>query len=165
MQNMVEIELNNKEDFAIYINKVFKYVRKIEYVILEFDNKANKKILKYMKDNNIRPKKVKSWKGTTTSSKSNLLYRFNASPLFKELLLGFDNFFTISKKEISKNVYSCSIEETNWGQSDIAFYDNKNKVISFVIAHEGDVLVSEEYINQFESFRLDDRKTYFYGLG
>lgn len=104
MQNMVEIELKNKEDFAIYINKVFKYVKKIEYVILEFDNKANKKILRYMKDNNIRPKKVKSWKGTTTSSKSNLLYRFNVSPVFKELLLGFDNFFTISKKEISKNV-------------------------------------------------------------
>ena len=162
---MVEIELKNKEDFAIYINKVFKYVKKIEYVILEFDNKANKKILRYMKDNNIRPKKVKSWKGTTTSSKSNLLYRFNASPVFKELLLGFDNFFIIKKREISKNVYACSIEETNWGHSDIAFYDNKNKVISFIIAHEGDILVSEEYINQFESFRLDDRKTYFYGLG
>lgn len=95
---MVGIELNNKEDFALYINKVFKYVKIIDYVILEFDNKANKKILKYMKDNNIRPKKVKSWKGTTTSSKNNLLYRFNASPIFKELLLEFDNFFTIKKK-------------------------------------------------------------------
>ena len=165
MQNMVEIELNKKEDFALYINKVFKYVKKIDYVILEFDNEPNKKILKYLKDNNIGAKKVKSWKGTTTSSKNNLLYSFNASPIFKELLLGFDNFFTIKKKEISKNTYSCSIEETKWGQSDIAFYDNRNKVISFIIAHEGDILVSEEYIDQFECFRLDDRKTYFYGLG
>lgn len=118
-----------------------------------------------MEDSNIRAKKVKSWKGTTTSSTNNLLYRFDSSPVFKELLLEFDNFFTIKKKEISKNTYSCSIEETNWGQSDIAFYDNKNKVISFIIAHEGDILVSEEYINQFECFRLDDRKTYYYGLG
>ena len=29
MQNMVEIELNKKEDFALYINKVFKYVKKL----------------------------------------------------------------------------------------------------------------------------------------
>lgn len=165
MQNMIEIELNNTEDFVPYINKVFKYVKKIDYVILESDNDPNEKILRYMKDRNIGAKKVKSWKGTTTRSENNLLYRFNASPIFKELLLGFDNFFTIKKREISKNVYSCSIEETKWGQSDIAFYDNKNKVISFIIAHEGDVLVSEEYINQFECFRLDDRKTYYYGLG
>lgn len=102
MQNMVEIELKNKEDFAIYINKVFKYVKKIEYVILEFDYKANKKILNYMKDNNIEAKKVKSWNGTTTSSKNNLLYRFDASPVFKELLLRFDNFFTIKKMKFQK---------------------------------------------------------------
>lgn len=165
MQNMVEIELNNKEDFALYINKVFKYVKKIDYVILESDNEPNEKILQYMKASNIGAKKVKSWNGTTTSSKNNLLYRFKANPIFKDLLLGFDNFFTIKKKEISKNVYSCFIEETNWGKSDIAFYDKNNKIISFIIAHEGDILVSEEYINQFECFRLDDRKTYFYGLG
>lgn len=37
MQNMVEIELKNKEEFALYINKIFKYAKKIDYVTLEAD--------------------------------------------------------------------------------------------------------------------------------
>lgn len=43
---MIEIELSKKEDFELYINKVFKYVKKIDYVILGSDNVPNKKILK-----------------------------------------------------------------------------------------------------------------------
>lgn len=60
--------------------------------------------MKYIKDSNIGAKKVNSWKGTTTNSKNNLLYRFNASPIFKELLLGFDNFFTIKKGNFIKRL-------------------------------------------------------------
>lgn len=165
MQNMVEIELNNKEEFALYINKIFKYAKNIDYVTLEGDKKAKGKILKYFNANNIRPEKVKTWQGTSTRYGNNLLYRFKANPIFKNLLLEFDNFFIIDKKEISKNTYSCSIEETEWGKADIAFYDDKNKVISFIIAHEGDVLVSEEYIDFFDCFKLNERKIYYYGLG
>lgn len=121
--------------------------------------------MQYIKNNNITPKKVNTWKGTSTNSKNNLLYKFNASLEFKELLLEFENFFIIDKKEISKNTYSCSLEETDWGKSDIAFYDEKNEIISFIIAHEGDVLVSKKYMDEFERFKMDDRITYYFGLG
>lgn len=165
MQDMIEILLDNKQDYMFYIDKVYKHAKYIEYVILDYDNEPNKKILKYFKINNIIPEKVNSWKGTTTKSKNNFLYRFCASPEFKQLLLEFDNFFIINKKEISKNSYSCTLEETEWGKSDIAFYDKDKKIISFIIAHEGDILVSDKYISEFENLKLDNEITYYYGLG
>ena len=61
MQDMIEILLDNKQDYMFYIDKVYKHAKYIEYVILDYDNEPNKKILKYFKINNIIPEKVNSW--------------------------------------------------------------------------------------------------------
>lgn len=161
---MNEIILETKADYFLYIDSIFKHTKYIEYLILEGD-KPNTKILEFLKRNHIDSKRVNSWKGTNTNSKESRLFRFDSNLKFKKILLEFDNFFVIDSTKISNSVYSCRIVETDWGKSDIAFYDRNCEIISFIIAHEGDVLVNERYIDGMKHLIIDERITYLYGLG
>ena len=160
---MIKIELKDYSDYVAYINYIYTNTQYIEYVVLENDDNKIKNIMNYFSKNNIRSKNVTSWKGTTSSVRRNQLYKFYADDEFKNILLNFENFFIIEKKEIPNNLIACKLRETSWGISDIAFYDKKGEVVSFVIAHEGEVLVSPKYINKLKHLIIND-DNYIFGL-
>ena len=164
MEEMIRIYLDSNDDYKNYINHIFKYVKNIEFVILDDSYIFSQIIMEYLKKNNLRAKNVNSWMGTKSGSRKNLLYRFDSNSEFKNILLKLENFFIINKKEISKNTYSCTIEDTDWGHADIAFFDENNEVISYVTAHEGDILVNEKYIYEFSQFILNKNVSYYFGL-
>lgn len=163
MTDFLDIFLEDNKDYRAFINAVFKHAMTIEYVVLDYLD-GHPDILSYLDDNNIAPKKVKNWQGTHTRSKNNDLYRFPATTGFKKILLGFDNFYIIERKEISDNKYLCNLEMTSWGQSDIAFFDKNDEVIAFIIAHEGWLSVNEKYKYDFKEFLPDPRASYIFGL-
>ena len=158
----IDIQLNNIDDYKKYINIVFKYVKTIEYVVPKY-LEANPKVLEYIENNYIKAKNVKKWMGTKGGG-GNDLYKFHATPEFKKILLSFDNFFIINKEEISPKTYRCTLDMTSWGQSDIAFFDKDDEVISFITAHEGYLLVNKKYKDDFKEFLPDPRASYIFGL-
>ena len=98
MADFLDIFLEDNKDYRAFINAVFKHAITIEYVVLDYLD-GHPDILSYLDDNNIAPKKVKNWQGTHTRSKNNDIYRFPATTGFKKILLGFDNFYIIERKE------------------------------------------------------------------
>ena len=129
-------KLNNHEDYLKIIDVLED---KSDYIELVYENDI---VYKFKKDI-IHKEHTTSWFSEESYPGGNL-YRIKAS---KELFEYLRTFETFCKCFIDENtgVY-LSVEETDFGISDIAFYDKDGKSLLETVTHEGEIFIDEDLI-------------------
>lgn len=81
----------------------------------------------------LEKKKVSRWPGTVTKGKPAIQYIYQADGRFFKFLKRFPSFFFNRRDS-----WGCDlVEETEFGQDDIAFLDSSRSLLFFTTTHEG----------------------------
>ena len=129
-------KLNNHEDYLKILNILED---KTDYIELAYENDI---VYKFKKDI-LYKKHTTSWFSEESFPGANL-YRIKAS---KELFDYLKTFETFCKCFIDPytGVY-LSVEETDFGISDIAFYDKEGKSLLETVTHEGEIFIRDDLL-------------------
>lgn len=133
-ENSVPIQLTNNEQ---YLSLLDRLAPKTAYIILvqicgdDIDDKVVNYANSCMKQ--LEKKKVSKWLGTITKGGRAIQYTYQADKRFFKFLKSFPSFF-LNRQD----AWGCDVvEETEFGQDDIAFLDQNYHVLFFTTTHEG----------------------------
>jgi hypothetical protein len=121
-------KINEHEDYVTLLNIIEEKCLYLEIVPI-CDNKENE-LVKMFKEDLISESQVSTWWGTNMQGETSL-YKVAASP---QLFLKLKQYETFFKFYYENNV---GLIETDFGQDDIAFFDDKEDPLLFMTPHEG----------------------------
>lgn len=134
VDHCVPVELTNHEQYLRLLEKLRKKTVRIMLVqINEADEREPilAKALSCMKL--IEKRYVNKWPGTVRKGSKVPQYLFRADERFFKFLEGFPAFFFNRKDQ-----WGCDlVEETDFGQDDIAFFDKEQRMLFYTTSHEG----------------------------
>lgn len=132
-------KLNNHDEYLKILEKLKDKSKYIEIVII-FE-KGNNELVDTFKNDIIFSKKVSKWWGTESSAVNNL-YRIKAS---NELFDYLTKFETFCKYFVADNKYYYDRQiTTNFGEDDIAFFDDNDIPLLFTTTHESYIYIRED---------------------
>ena len=130
-------KLNNHRKYLKVLNVLEKETKYIEIVLI--DEKETNDLVEKFKQDIISTEFVSSWWGTETEAK-NKLVKINASKELFEYLKQFETFCKY-KSSLLRGDYS---EITNFGDDDIAFYDENDEILLCTTTHEGYIMINDK---------------------
>lgn len=122
------IDLNEHSEYVNLLNIISKKAKSIEYVLVDDDDTH---LVDNFSDDIVFEKKTNAWWGTSTSQKCTL-YRIKASKKLFTYLKNFNTFCILITNE-----YGDTVQYTDFGINDIAFFDDKAEPMLFTTTHEG----------------------------
>ncbi len=134
----VDVKLNSHEEYIEILHRLMGKAVYVEIVQI-YDDKTDELIVTAkQKLKLIEEKKVNAWHGTQKAGRSVTKYTFMINDAYWKYLEKFPSFFFGSAES-----YGCDVvEQTSFGQSDIAFLDGKKRLLFFTITHEGCALIN-----------------------
>lgn len=129
--------LNCHEQYINALNALEPKTKYIEIVLID-EKETNELVDKFKKDV-ISVKKVSEWWGTITVAKNKLI-RIKAS---KELFEYLETFETFCKYHVSRSRGEHS-SETDFGDDDIAFYNENDDMLLYTTTHEGYITIKKD---------------------
>ena len=143
-------KLNDHESYLKVLKILEEKTKYIELVL------RNKDIVKKFKSDIIGSKIVTEWWGTKMI-KSTKLFRIQATKEIFEFLRKYETFckYYFSKRVIDNFYESGSIlgdvcESTDFGDDDIAFFDDLDNILLCTTTHEGYIMISLEIKNEMK---------------
>lgn len=133
-ENCVLVELTSREQYLQLLAGLRQRTAYIALVQIN-DEDAQEAVLAKALDcmQLVEKKYVGKWLGTVRKGRKAPYYLFRADKRFFSFLKEFPSFFFNRK-----DAWGCDdIEETAFGQDDIAFFDEKQKVLFYTTTHEG----------------------------
>ncbi|HEM4925438.1 TPA: hypothetical protein U1160_002108 [Streptococcus suis] len=149
LEKLVEIKIENCEEFRKYLKILFKKASYIHYIILDKDPYDNSLFENYFKKNGIKPKITRLWPGTMSGG-NNLLYNAPLTKELKNIILSFESFFIPSYDRDGQY----TPKKTSWGISDICFYDINSELLSYTTTHEGWMFANTEILKELKEFEI-----------
>lgn len=132
-------KLNNHDEYLKILEKLKDKSKYIEIVVI-FE-KENNELVDTFKNDIIFSKKVFKWWGTESSAVNNL-YRIKAS---NELFDYLTKFETFCKYLVADNKYYYDRQiTTDFGEDDIAFFDDNDIPLLFTTTHESYIYIRED---------------------
>ncbi|MBD8026398.1 hypothetical protein H9636_06970 [Ureibacillus sp. Re31] len=134
---MNEVLIYTREDFIKILTLLKNKTKYIELVIPYGDNE-NDDLVQFLEPYLTTKKKVKSWTGTKTKGKSSTMYKYEYNEQDEKKILKFlhnySSFFFHIKD--SDGFYN-EVKLTEFGDKDIAFFDQKGNCLFYTTTHEG----------------------------
>lgn len=159
---MESISLKTKKQYQSFLRELKLIASRVEFTVLAKDKTPDQKFITYIekavliKNDNKQNKGLKR-KGVHGSTIYKLLFD---DELF-ELLSSFSNIFIIENK-LEENIISndtkrfkLRVKPTEFGFTDLSFYDSSNELIVYSITHEGELSVDVEKHPQFKKFIVE----------
>lgn len=130
-------KLNNHKDYINALNYLEKKSQYIEYVLI-FDDEEDE-LLKKHKDLIISMERNNKWWGTKSSRKSSV-YKIKCDKELFRYLRNFETFCN-SEKEFGEKT-------TEFGDNDIAFFDDAELPLLFTTTHEGYITIRDDLFSE-----------------
>lgn len=124
--------LNTHDTFVKWLDELEKKTEYIE-IVTPYSDGSDDELICEIREYILETKKVGAWWGTKTNRKNSTLFRIKANKKVFDLLRGYHT-FCIS---VIHSEYGCSAETTDFGDKDIAFFDDRKEPIFYTTTHEG----------------------------
>jgi len=140
MNNYIDytMKLNEHSEYLKILNLLENKSKYIEYVLINNNKKDNK--LKEFENDIISINRNNKWWGTI-SKKNRNIYIIKTSKKMFDYLKTFETFckyYNTDKGDVSVL--------TDFGENDIAFFDDKDDPLLFTVTHEGYILIRKDVI-------------------
>jgi len=122
-------------DLLKLLKKRTAYIVLVQICGEDSEDKNLQAALSYMRL--LQKKSVRKWLGTVRRDNQAIEYIFEADARFFEYLKTFSSFFFNRKTDEGWD----DVEETDFGQDDIAFLDSQKQVLFYTTTHEGDAYI------------------------
>ncbi len=141
-------KLNAHKDYLEMLDKIEKYCKYIEIVIIDAREIMSNPIVNKFEKDIEEVVTVSEWWGTKTTCKNNLV-KIGASKALFNYLRKFETFckyYFCKKYDGDFNEYVDIQETTDFGYDDIAFYDSRKNILLCTTTHEGYIMVREDLL-------------------
>lgn len=130
----VSVELTSHEQYVRLLAELQQETAYIMLVQIDGEDEQDPILAKALKCMHLVEKRhVGKWPGTIQKGRKVPQYLFQADRRFFKFLEGFPSFFFNRRDQ-----WGCDlVEETDFGQNDIAFLDKSQKVLFYTTTHEG----------------------------
>lgn len=150
---MIKVYLKTHEEYLRLIKLLYEKASYIEYVpITKEDPINNFELIKLLKENIIKEQLVNKWIGTTIKSKpKNTKYTAYFTKEIYTKLKTHESFFWTEFTFFSKDLVIGALQvPTDWGYSDISFFDSNGKLVCTTITHEAVLAIDESIFEKLE---------------
>lgn len=151
MENeLVKIKILNQVDYSGKLNKHQDYLKmlnileeKCNYIGITYDHE----LVKMFEKDIIQTTNTNEWWGIETSITATVTFIKTSKELFAQL----KKYETFCKYEDTQYLFDDPVKLTEYGISDIAFYNNQNNILLRTNTHEGFIDVTEQIDKEFNN--------------